>query len=62
MEESEVAGFIVFSHIRKMGYLRLFKIRVNKCPAGLEPPAGARNRKKATAKKPATSDSSFDPK
>ena len=34
-------------------------------PVGLEPPTGARNRRKATVnentKKPATSDPSFDP-
>ncbi len=35
---------------------------VNECPAGLEPPVGARNRRKATENisKAATSDSSFD--
>ena len=30
-EESEVAGFSVFSHKRMVGY-----IRVNECPTGLE--------------------------
>ena len=34
-EESEVAGFLVFSHIRMIGYFRLGKARVNECPAGL---------------------------
>ena len=33
-----------------MGYFRLGYVRVNEYPAGLEPPAGARNRKKATVK------------
>ncbi len=49
-EESEVAVFFVFSHIRMMGYFRLGNVRGNECPAGLEPPAGARNMGKATVK------------
>ncbi len=35
-EESEVAGFFVFSHIQMMGYFRVGEIRVNECPTGLE--------------------------
>ena len=35
-EESEVAGFLVFSHIRMMVYFRLGYIRVNECQTGLE--------------------------
>ena len=54
-EESKVSGFFVFSHIRMMGYVRLVYIRVNECPAGLEPPVEVRKEK------PATSDSSLDP-
>ena len=43
-EESEIAGFFLFSHIiRMMGYFRISYARVNDCPA-----AGARNRKKAS--------------
>ena len=38
------AGFII-------GYLRLGELRVNDCPARLEPPAEARNRRKPTEKK-----------
>ena len=33
-EESEVAGFFAFSHIRIMGYFRLDYVRVNVCPEG----------------------------
>ncbi len=52
-EESEISGFFVFSHIRMIGYFKL----------GLEPPTGARNRRKATENtmKTATSNSSLDP-
>ncbi len=53
--ESEVAGFVVFSHIRMMGYFRLGYSRVEVCPTGLDVPAGSRNTRKAT------SDSSHDP-
>ncbi len=49
-EESEVAGFFVFSLVLIMGYLRLGYVRVNECPAGLEPPLGAIYRRKATVK------------
>ncbi len=31
-----------------VGFYRLGEGKVNDCPAGLEPPAGARNRRKAT--------------
>ncbi len=63
-EKSEVVGFFVFSHIQMMGYFRLGKVRVDECSAGLSPPTWARNKRKTTVKntkKPATSDSSFDP-
>ena len=43
--ESEVAGFFVFSHIWMMGYFRLGWLGLNDCPAGLEPPSGARIKK-----------------
>ena len=36
MEESEVAGFFVFSHKRMMGYFRLGYVRVKECPEVLE--------------------------
>ncbi len=49
-EEDKVAGFFVFSYIRMRGYFRLDKVKVNECHVGLEPPAGARNRRKATVK------------
>ncbi len=44
-EESEGAGFFVFSNIRMMGYFRLGYVKVIECPAVLEPPAGSRNRR-----------------
>ncbi len=47
----EVTGFFIFSHVRMMGYFRLCYVRINECPAGLELPAGYRNRRKATVKK-----------
>ncbi len=47
-EESEVAGFFIFSHVRMMGYLRLGLY--NDCLTGLELTAGARNMRKATVK------------
>ncbi len=56
-EESEIAAFFVFSNIRIKGYFRLGK--VYECPAWLEPPAGARNRRKHEKK--ATSASLLDP-
>ena len=31
-------------------YFRLGLVNVNDCPTGLEPPAGAKNRRKATVK------------
>ena len=53
----------VKSRIRSCGFLRIFTytndelfqvwlgyLKVNDCPAGLEPPAGARKRRKATVK------------
>ncbi len=36
-EESKVADFFVFSHIRMMGYFRLGYVRVNECPVGRKP-------------------------
>ena len=33
-----------------IGYFRLGYVNVNESPAGLEPSAGARNRRKATVK------------
>ena len=41
--------------ILKMAFVRLFQVRLcyiglGDCPSGLEPPAGARNRRKATVK------------
>ncbi len=49
-EESKVAGFFVFSHIRMMGYFRLLG-RVNNCFTDLGNwPRRARNRIKATVK------------
>ncbi len=58
-EESEVAGFFVFSYIRMIGYFRSGSVRVNECSAG------ARKRRKATVekrRKHTSSDSSLDPK
>ncbi len=51
-EESDVAGLFIIPHIWMMGYFRLGQVRVNGCPAGLEAPASARNRRKATVKIP----------
>ncbi len=42
--------FLAFSHIRMKVYFRLGKVRVNECPAGLEPQSGARNKRKSTVK------------
>ena len=50
-EEDEVAGFFVFSHIRMRGQVNECPAGVNISSAGLEPPAGARNSRKATVKK-----------
>ena len=33
-----------------MGYFRLGYVRLDDCPAGLVPPTGARNRRKAAVK------------
>ena len=33
---NEVAGFVVFSQQLLIGYLRLGKVNINDCPAGLE--------------------------
>ena len=49
-EESEVVGFVVFSHIQMMGYFRLGQVRVNEFPAVLEIPAVVRHRGKAADK------------
>ena len=43
--ENEVPSFVVFLQWFLIGW-----VSVNDCPAGLEPPAGARNRRKATVK------------
>ncbi len=60
----EITVFVL-SNIWMIGYFVLGLIRVIECPAGLESPAGDRNWRKANncknTKKPATSDSSFDP-
>ena len=54
----------VMGRIRSCRFPRFLMVRVNECPAGLEPSAGARNRRKVTEKyeETATSDSSFDKK
>ncbi len=54
----------IFIYTDGLFYVSLGYVRVNECPAGLEPTAGARNWRKATVKmlkKPATSDSFLDP-
>ncbi len=57
MEEDEVAGFFVFSHIQircHLGLVRLGSMSATQdlkiIPAGLKPPTGTRKRRKATVK------------
>ena len=46
------ASYRAFCRIFTVAYDRLFQVRLGDCPAGLSnwPPAGARNKKKATMK------------
>ncbi len=62
-EELKIAGLFVFSHIRLIAYFRLGKVRVEECPAGLEPPAGLKYERSyyENLKKLATSDFFLDP-
>ena len=39
--------FVVFYRLFKV---RLVQVRIGDCPAGLEPPTGAKNKRKATLK------------
>ncbi len=51
MENSPFRGNAPQGAIRRIfKWLLLGYIRLGDCPTGLEPPAGARNRKKATVK------------
>ena len=49
-KENKVAVFVAFSQQLLKSYFRLGQVSVNDCPAELEPPAGARNRRNATVK------------
>ena len=43
-----LVGIIVLGRFSRVLKVRLDKVWIKECPAGLEPPAGAKNKKKIT--------------